>query len=96
MAGIFTAGYRHSNGRNRLIEERQPKQDRIVPRRMMTNPYSIWPVAMFHTMLDRICNEEMTAVVVAGRPEPTNAEREEMRQFVAFNINAHVVPAGNA
>lgn len=78
------------------MTERQPNQDRIVPRRMMTNPYSIWPVDSFNEMLDRICNEEISAVLTAGRPEPTEAERAEMRTFVAFNINAHVVPAGNA
>lgn len=78
------------------MTERQPKQDRIVPRRMMTNPYSIWPVQAFDEMLDRICSDEIAAVTMAGRPEPTDAERAEMRTFVAFNINAHVVPAGNA
>lgn len=67
-----------------------------MPRRMMTNPYSIWPVESFHEMLDRICNEEVVAVISQGRPEPTDADRAELRHVVAFNINAHVVPAGNA
>lgn len=67
-----------------------------MPRRMATNPYSIWPSDSYHEMIDRICQDEILAVISAGRAEPNEDDRAELRHIVAFNINAHVVPAGNA
>lgn len=72
------------------------QKQKLESRRISVNPYSIWTKEAFAKMVDRICGEEIASVTQYGHEPPTDDEREEMRHLVAFNINAHVVPAGNA
>lgn len=63
---------------------------------MQANSLNVWPMQSFQKMIDRICGEEIEVMKKFGHKPPSDEEYKDMRTMVVSNINAHVVPAGNA